>query len=216
MKATEYVINHQYEVAEMYADTTGANITAVNYSFETWDGAWVSDPRIELNSTLEYAKLMFDSGCVNKLLTEDDLFDFRFYKEATIFDTSLGSYPSIMGTHNGTIVPSHNLTVSKLYIYPCMGTGGHAEYVKIWNSTTGWNVTATWTGFKGDWHNLTFNNSFPLFANQTYNYTIRTGSYPQIIHAQSFNATGGIITCSEFVDVNGKRHEGWIPAIRLE
>jgi hypothetical protein len=27
---------------------------------------------------------------------------------------------------------------------------------------------------------------------------------------------GGAITCTEFVDVNGKRHEGWIPAIRLE
>jgi len=47
------------------------------------------------------------------------------------------------------------------------------------------------------------------------NYTIRTGSYPQIIHAESKDVTGGRITCSEFVDVNGKRHEDWIPAIRL-
>jgi len=40
-------------------------------------------------------------------------------------------------------------------------------------------------------------------------------SYPQIIHEPSWNATGGVITCSEFVDINGKRHADWIPAIKL-
>jgi hypothetical protein len=51
-----------------------------------------------------------------------------------------------------------------------------------------------------------------LLKDHEYQYVIETGSYPQIIHAPSFNATGGKITCSEFEDVNGKRHEGWIPA----
>jgi hypothetical protein len=134
----------------------------------------------------------------------------------SVFDTSSGTYPSISGIHNGTITPAYNIGVSKLYTYPCPGTGGHTEYVRIWNSTTGWNVTATWNGYTGDWHNLTFNNSFTLYANATYNYTIRTGSYPQIIHEPSWNATGGVITCEEFVDINGNRHEDWIPAIRLE
>jgi hypothetical protein len=87
--------------------------------------------------------------------------------------------------------------------------------VKLWNSTD-WTVTATRVGYNGDWHNLSFNNTFTLYANATYNYTIQTGSYPQIIHEQSWNATGGVITCEEFVDVNGKRHDGWIPAIRLQ
>jgi parallel beta-helix repeat protein len=132
-----------------------------------------------------------------------------------IFDTGKGTYPSISGTHNGTITPFYDITVSKLYTYPCPGTGGHTEYVKIWNCTD-WNVTATWNGYTDDWNNLTFNNLFTLYANETYNYTIQTGSYPQIIHASSYNATGGRITCEEFVDVNGKRHEGWIPAIRLQ
>jgi len=131
-----------------------------------------------------------------------------------IFDTGKGDYPSIAGTHNGTIKLNQTITVSKLYTYPCIGTGGHTESIKIWNST-GWNVTATWNGYTGDWHNLTFNNSFTLDANETYNYTIRTGSYPQIIHEPSWNATGGVITCTEFVDLNGQQHEGWIPAIRL-
>ncbi|MGC9444406.1 MAG: hypothetical protein ACP5E9_05695 [Candidatus Methanospirareceae archaeon] len=131
------------------------------------------------------------------------------------FDTGPGTYPSIAGIHNGTIIPEWNLSVDKLYTYFCPGTGGHTEYLRIWNNT-GWNVSATWVGYDGgDWHNLTFNNSFTLYANQTYSYTIRTCSYPQIIHAQSFNATGGVITCTSFVDINGKQHEGWIPAIRL-
>ena len=131
-----------------------------------------------------------------------------------IFDTGKGDYPSIMGTHNGTIKLNQTITVSKLYTYPCEGTGGHTEYVKIWNSSD-WNVTATWNGYTSDWRNLTFNKTFTLYASETYNYTLRTGTYPQIIHAPEYNATGGVITCSEFVDINGKRHEGGIPAIRL-
>jgi len=136
--------------------------------------------------------------------------------EAT-FDTGrpANPYPSISGTHNGTITPLCNISVSKLYTYPCAGTGGHFEYVKIWNNTD-WNVTATWNGYKGDWHNLSFPDSFTLYANETYNYTIRTGSYPQIIHEQEFNATGGVITCTSFEDANGNVHTDWIPAIRLE
>ena len=43
-------------------------------------------------------------------------------------------YPSIFGTHNGTIVPANDITVSKISIYPCVGTGGHAEYVRIWGN----------------------------------------------------------------------------------
>ena len=55
----------------------------VNYSLNTWDGAWVSDPYIGLNSTLEYAEIMYELGCVNKSLTKEDLFDFSFYEKMT-------------------------------------------------------------------------------------------------------------------------------------
>jgi hypothetical protein len=75
---------------------------------------------------------------------------------------------------------------------------------------------AHWHGYVGDWHNISFNKSFTLYVNKTYNYTIRTGSYPQIIHEPSFNATGGMITCTSFEDANGNIHTDWIPAIRLE
>ncbi|MDD2666790.1 MAG: hypothetical protein PHD13_05485 [Methanocellales archaeon] len=130
-----------------------------------------------------------------------------------IFDTGNGTYPSISGTHNGTITPSYNVNVSHMYTYPCAGTGGHAEYVKIWNST--WNTTATWNGYSGDYHNLTFDEPFVLRAGETYNYTIKTGSYPQIVHATSKAVTGGTITCTEFIDANCCVYNNCIPAFRL-
>ena len=92
-----------------------------------------------------------------------------------IFDTGPGTYPSIFGTHNGTITPNQTMNVSKLYTYPCVGTGGHTEYARIWNSTL--EETARWDGYKGDWHNISFNEPFTLVANKTYYYTIKTGLF---------------------------------------
>jgi nitrous oxidase accessory protein len=137
--------------------------------------------------------------------------------EAVVFDTDspANPYPSICGVHNGTITPNQTMIVQKLYTYPCAGSSGHTEYAAISYPNGTVLAVAQWKGYKGDWHNITFNNSFTLYANETYNYTIRTGSYPQIIHATSYNATGGVITCTEFVDINGIVHYDWIPAIRL-
>jgi len=133
-----------------------------------------------------------------------------------IFDTgpSENPYPSIMGNHTGTIRPNHTVIAAKLCTYPCAGTGGHTEYARIWNLT--WNATATWGGYAGNWHNLSFDKTVVLLAGESYNYTIRTGSYPQLIHKSPFNATGGEITCTKFTDVNGKVYYDRIPAIRLE
>jgi len=124
------------------------------------------------------------------------------------------SYPSISGIHNGTIIPNKTIIATKLYTYPCGDTGGHTEYARIWNAT--WNATATWDGYAGDWHNITFDNPIVLLSNKTYNYTIRTGSYPQIIHNQTHTTLdGSFINCTEFIDANGKKYEDWIPAIKL-
>ena len=136
--------------------------------------------------------------------------------EAAIFDTGTPSnpYPSIAGTHNGTITTNKTIIVTKLYTYPCAGTGGHTEYARIWNKT--WEATATWDGYACDWHNITFDKTVVLLPNETYNYTIRTGSYPQIHHNRTLTVPDGLITCTEFVDANGKRYNDWIPAIKLE
>jgi hypothetical protein len=139
-------------------------------------------------------------------------------KREAIFNTGAPAnpYPSIMGTHNGTIKPNQTITVSKLYTYPCLGTGGHTEYARIWNNS-GLNAIANWSGYKGDWHTITFNETFVLYKNKIYNYTIRTGSYPQIIHAKNKDAIAGAgtINCTKFIDANGKEYTNWIPAIKL-
>jgi YD repeat-containing protein len=172
-------------------------------------------PTVKPPGVAKFARDLANNSVIVRLYVGDPLLAVVPPSAENVFDTGNGTYPSICGNHTGTIMLNQTITISKLYTYPCPGTGGHTEYVKIWNSTAGWNVTATWNGYKGDWHTIAFNNSCTLYANETYNYTIRTGSYPQIIHSQSCNATGGVITCTEFVDINGKQHEGWIPAIRL-
>ncbi|MCD6455852.1 MAG: PKD domain-containing protein, partial [Methanophagales archaeon] len=132
------------------------------------------------------------------------------------FDTGPGTYPSIAGTHIGTIIPNQDITVQKMYTYPCTGTGGHTEYVAFYHSDGAKLAEEHWAGYTGEWHNISFDPAFTLLAGETYNYSIRTGSYPQIVHEQSKEVTGGTITCTLFVDVNGKTYTDWIPAIRLE
>jgi len=141
-------------------------------------------------------------------------FEIYFTSAETIFDTGPGTYPSISGTHNGTITPNQTITVSRLYTYPCSGTGGHSESIKIWNSLN-WNVTATWDGYTGDWHNISFSEPFTLVAGETYNYTIRTGSYPQIHHESERRTANGWINSTKFIDANGKIYTDRIPAIML-
>jgi parallel beta-helix repeat protein len=130
------------------------------------------------------------------------------------FDTGAGTYPSIMGNHTGTIKTNHTVIATKMYTYPCPGTGGHTEYARIWNST--WHATATWEGYRAsDWHNVTFDKTVVLLASETYNYCIRTGSYPQIHHTDELKVDDVIIRCDKFVDANGKIYNDWIPAIRF-
>jgi hypothetical protein len=133
-----------------------------------------------------------------------------------VFDTGMSEdpYPCMCGTHNGTLTPHQTITVSKLYTYSCPGTCGHTERVTIWNDM-GVIVDANWTGYRGDWRNITFD-AVTLVAGETYNYSIYTGSYPQILHEHTANVTGGTITCTQFKDANGKVSIDWIPAIILK
>jgi hypothetical protein len=131
------------------------------------------------------------------------------------FDTGEGTYPCISGTHYGKITPDQNITVNRIYTYSCAGTGGHSEYVKIWNETIGKCAVADWNGYQGDYHNRSFNTTLNLQKGIVYSYIIETGSYPQIIHAPYKHVNGGNVTCTRFEDANGKEYEDWIPAFRL-
>jgi hypothetical protein len=136
---------------------------------------------------------------------------------SVVFDTGEGTYPSISGTHNGTITPTQTITVNKMYTYPCEGTGGHSEYVAFFNVTTGDEIAnGTWSGYAaGNYSHITFEVPFELKSGVTYNYEIITGSYPQILHQDYLQNSMGNITCSEFIDINGVEYDNWIPAIRL-
>jgi hypothetical protein len=146
---------------------------------------------------------------------------YEWFQE-TAFDTGAPAnpYPSVSGTFNGTIRPSFNLTVSTLYTYPSPGTGGHTESMELYDSTT-LIANGTWNGYEGDWHTLTLHNltgesNVTLLKDWEYRCLIRTGSYPQIIHAPSEEVNGGTITCLSFEDANRIVHPDWIPALRLE
>ncbi len=139
--------------------------------------------------------------------------DFKFWD----FDTDApgNPYPSISGRHYGNITLSHDVYVTSLFTRACAGTGGHTEYVKIWNDT--WNgVDGVWHGYTGNWHTIPFDEAFMLTEGETYYYLIDTGSYPHIHHKSVLNVSDGTITCTNFTDANGKIYNDWIPAIRLE
>jgi len=145
-------------------------------------------------------------------------FEDYFMLTGNVFDTGepADPYPSILGTHNGTITPNKTIIATKLYTYPCEGTGGHTEYAAFYYSNGTLMAEAKWAGYASDWHNITFDKPVVLLPNKTYNYTIRTGSYPQIHHTDALPTKNGWINCTKFTDANAKVYYDWIPAIRLE
>ncbi|MBN1762372.1 MAG: DUF3344 domain-containing protein [Methanomicrobia archaeon] len=138
-------------------------------------------------------------------------------QEEDILDTGLpeSRYPSISGIHNGSITVDTNITVSSLYTYQCPGTGGHTEFIRIWNETTGACVKGHWDGYQGDYQTISLNRTITLKKGVTYHYTIQTGSYPQIHHQKELPVDGGIVTCEKFTDANGREYDTWIPAFIL-
>jgi len=84
IRATEYINENPERTAEIYSAKTGQNLTIVQYSIKTWDGAWISDPHMIIPSVIEYARVDYELGYTGKkLLTEDDLFDTTFYDRVT-------------------------------------------------------------------------------------------------------------------------------------
>ncbi|MCD4767099.1 MAG: ABC transporter substrate-binding protein [Methanosarcinales archaeon] len=81
IKATQYIIDNPDEAAQIFSDDIGVPYNISSQSIQDWDGEWVSDPNIELDTALEYAKVQYDLGYTDKLLTQDDLFDLSFYNK---------------------------------------------------------------------------------------------------------------------------------------
>lgn len=83
IKATEYNINNIDEASGIFAKKTGWDKEYVLKSIDEWDGSWISDPEVIVNSTLDYAYMQYESGYISKPLTSDDIFDMGFYKRVT-------------------------------------------------------------------------------------------------------------------------------------
>jgi hypothetical protein len=175
------------------------------YYFEAFDESWKS----ESNGVGPHGGFYYSNRTAKHAI--DSVLPSVFQ-----FETGEGTYPSTKGTHTGTITPNHDLIVTRLITYPCAGTGGHSEEVTFRNDS--WSVTAQWSGYAQarDWQTITFNETVVLFQDETYHYTIHTGSYPQIHHTPTLVTADGTMTCDTFIDANGQRHPDWIPAIRLE
>ena len=167
------------------------------------------------SATFNFSIRFYNRSYYNNATTTNSTVKVKITQDTEVFDTGKGTYPSIFGTHYGKIIPYLNITVNKIYTYPCAGTGGHSEFVEIWNETTGEYAVAEGNGYVGDYHNLSFNRTLNLQKDIVYSYIIKTGSYPQIIHAPYKQVTGGNITCTRFEDANGKAYDDWIPTIRL-
>ncbi|MDK2892354.1 ABC transporter substrate-binding protein [Methanohalophilus sp.] len=83
IKATEYNLENKDEAAQIFADKLGWDVNVVRASLDEWDGQWIADPNIIVNSTVNYAKVQHDLGYIDTELTQDDIFDLSFYKAAT-------------------------------------------------------------------------------------------------------------------------------------
>jgi sulfonate transport system substrate-binding protein len=81
IKATQYIKDNPDEAAQIFSDDIGVSYDISSKSIQDWDGEWVSDPNIEMATALEYAKVQYDLGYTDKLLTQDDLFDLSFYNK---------------------------------------------------------------------------------------------------------------------------------------
>lgn len=82
IKATEYNQANLDEAAQIFSNKTSEDVEVVQKSLEEWDGAWITDPSLIENSTVEYANIQYELGYIQKPLTEEEIFDTSFYEAA--------------------------------------------------------------------------------------------------------------------------------------
>lgn len=79
IKATDYNNANIDEAAQIFSNKTSVDLETVKASLKEWDGAWITDPALAENSTVEYSKIQSDLGYIPKPLTKEDIFDTSFY-----------------------------------------------------------------------------------------------------------------------------------------
>ena len=87
--ATEYQKKHPEEAAKIYAKWQNANVSTIKRSVKITDMHWIHDPHVEVESGLEYAKVIYKlsrqryEGKGIEVLEKKDIFDTSFYDEVT-------------------------------------------------------------------------------------------------------------------------------------
>lgn len=84
IKATEYNKNNVDEASAIFANKTGWEVEKVDKSLEDWDGAWISDPNLIVDSTVGYSTVQYDLGYIQKPLTKEDIFDLSFFEAVSM------------------------------------------------------------------------------------------------------------------------------------
>lgn len=79
VRATEYNSENLGEAAQIFADDQDWDVELVNKSLTDWDGSWVADPNLIVNSTVDYAQVQYELGYISSSLSQDDIFDLSFY-----------------------------------------------------------------------------------------------------------------------------------------
>ncbi|WMW22091.1 ABC transporter substrate-binding protein [Methanolobus mangrovi] len=80
VRATEYNSENLDEAAQIFADDQDWDVELVKQSLNEWDGTWVADPNLIINSTVDYAQVQYELGYISTPLTQDDIFDLSFYE----------------------------------------------------------------------------------------------------------------------------------------
>jgi NitT/TauT family transport system substrate-binding protein len=80
--ATEYNKANVDEAALVFANKTTQDVETVKMSLQEWDGTWITNPEQIENSTVEYARVQYELGYIQKPLTAEEIFDTSFYEAA--------------------------------------------------------------------------------------------------------------------------------------
>jgi NitT/TauT family transport system substrate-binding protein len=79
IRGTDYINANPRVAARIYSNRTGQDLEMAEYSIKSWDGHYISDPYLLINSTMEYAEFQFRMNYTQKEFKKEEIFDTSFY-----------------------------------------------------------------------------------------------------------------------------------------